>query len=403
MTQWKDTKAIGRRQFLAGAATAATAFTIVKPSLVRGTEANSTIEIGLAGCGGRGTWIVPFFQKHGRYRLVAAADYYPAQVNAFGDKYKIPENRRYSTLSGYKKLLEDKIDAVVIETPPYFHPEQAAAAVDAGKHVYLAKPIAVDVPGCLSIAESARKAAEKKLVYLVDFQTRANEFYREAARRIHAGGLGRLICGDARYPCGVIRIVAPEGPEDRLRRWYCNKTLSGDFIVEQSIHALDVATWFADAAPLKATGTGGSKGLRPYGDIWDHFNVIYAFPNDFVLNFYSVQMAHGSPNEIVCRIYGSKGTVDSDYFSHIWIHGPNPWEGGQFKDLYDSGTAVNIKEFYDAVTKGDYANKTVAPSVRSNLTCILGRTAAYKGGTVTWDEMMNANEKWEADLSGLKA
>ena len=403
MAEMNRANRIGRREFLAGAATAAAAFTIVKPSAVRGSEANSTLEIGLVGCGGRGTWIVPLFEKHGRYKWVACADYYPEYADKVGEMCKIPSSRRYTTLSACKKLCESRLDAVVIETPPYFHPEQAAMAVEAGKHVYLAKPVAVDVPGCRTIAECGQKATGRKLAFLVDFQTRADEHFREAARRIHGGQLGRLVCGDARYPCGVIDKKPPKSPEYRLREWYNYRTFSGDFIVEQSIHALDVATWFANAAPLSAVGAGGSKGLRSYGDCWDHFNLVYRFPNEFVLSFYSTQMVHGAPNEIVCRIYGSQGTVDSDYFSHVCITGPKPWPGAKIANLYTSGTEVNIREFYDAVTGGKYDNTTVAPSVRSNLTCILGRTAAYEGKEVTWEEMMKTNEKYEADLKGLKA
>jgi len=399
MLQQERMNSLGRRTFLAG--TAAATLTVVKPSLVRGTQANSTIELGMIGCGGRGNWIVPYFEKHGNYRFVACADYYQDQADKLGERAKVKPNRRYTTLSGYKKLLESKLDAVVIESPPYFHPEQAAAAVEAGKHVYLAKPVAVDVPGCQSIAESGTKASGKKLVVLVDFQTRNNPFYREAAKRVHEGGIGRLVCGEARYPCGVMPITAPKTPEDRLRYWYCNKAISGDYIVEQSIHALDVATWFIDAAPIKVVGTGGSKGLRPYGDIWDHFNLIYWFPNETILSFYSCQMVHGAPHEIACRIYGSQGTVDSNYYSHVCITGPKPWEGGKFNDMFNSGTQNNINDFYRFVTEGQYANETVAASVRSNLTAILGRTAAYQGRTVTWDEMMKAGEKLEADLKGL--
>ena len=395
---------IGRREFLAGAAAAATAFTIVKPSVVRGTEANSTIELGLLGCGGRGNWITALFNRHGKYKFVACGDYYQDNVDKTGDALKIDPSRRYTTLSACKKLLDDKIDAVVIETPPYFHPEQAAAAVEAGKHVYLAKPIAVDVPGCKSIAESGKKAAEKKLVYLVDFQTRANEFYREAAKRVHRGDMGRLVTGFAAYPCGVIGKEPPKTPEDRLRRWYCNRAISGDFIVEQSIHSLDVMTWIIDAAPLSAVGAGRSKGLRSYGDIWDYFNLVFRFPEKVAVSFYCEQMCHGSPNEILCRIFGANGTFDSDYLSHVWIHSPDKgYEGGKFTDLYGSGTEVNIREFYEAVTGGSYANATVAPSVRSNLTAIRGRNAGYKGGEITWDELMKSEERLEADLKELKS
>ncbi|HOB73231.1 MAG TPA: Gfo/Idh/MocA family oxidoreductase [Phycisphaerae bacterium] len=402
---------VGRRSFIAGAAAAG--ITIVKPSLVRGTQANSTVDLGLIGCGGRGNWIIPLFQdtKNGHYRFVACCDYYQDHVDRTGDKLGIPASRRYTTLSGYKRLIDSKLDAVVIETPPYFHPEQAAATVDAGKHVYLAKPIAVDVPGCKSIDASGRKATEMKLVFLVDFQTRADKHYQEAVRRVHEGDIGRLVCGEARYPWGVGNFPGPATPEDRLRRWYCYKALSGDFIIEQNIHTLDVATWFINADPIQAVGIGGSKRLRSYGDIWDHFAVIFTFPSKegspFVLSYSGNQATPGAPNEIPCRIYGSRATVDTDYYTHVWIHGDpksgKPYDSGVFKDLYSTGTANNIRTFYQSIMEGNYSNPTVAPSVRSNLTCVMGRDAAYRGKPITWDELMKSDERLELDLTGLKA
>ena len=185
---------LGRREFIAGAAAATVS--VIRPSLVRGTEANSTVTLGLVGCGGRGNWIADLFEKTGHYRVVALADYFQDRVDAVGDKLKLDAARRYTTLSGYRRLLDEKLDAVVIETPPYAHPEQAAAAVDAGKHVFVAKPIAVDVPGCTSIAESGKRATARRLVFLVDFQTRAHPFYREAAKQIHAGALGKISCAE---------------------------------------------------------------------------------------------------------------------------------------------------------------------------------------------------------------
>ncbi len=407
MANLDNTGTIGRREFLAGAAAAATAFTMVRPSAVRGTAANSAITYGLIGCGGRGSWMVPLFEKHGGYKIVACADYYADHADKVGEKHGVPADHRYTALSGYKRLLEEKLDAVVVETPPYFHPEQCAAAVEAGKHVYVAKPIAVDTPGCLSIGESGKKATEKKKVFLVDFQTRASEYYREAVKRVHRGDIGKLVTGWANYPWGVGHFEGPKTPEDRLRRWYCIRELSGDFIVEQNIHTLDVATWILNADPIKAVGGGGSKGLRAYGNIYDYFNVVFTFPNDFLLSYTGNQCTPGAPTEIACRVYGSKGTIDTDYYTHVWIDGMPEcrYEGGKWKHgaLYEDGTVVNIKEFHEAVTKGDCSNPTVAPSVRSNLTCVLARTAAYRKREYSWDEMMKEQERWEPDLKGLKA
>ncbi len=390
-----------RRTFVAGIG--GVSLLAAAPALVKGYQANAKLEIGLIGCGGRGNWLTPLFQDTGKYHWVACADYYQDRVDATGDRLGIPADRRYTGLSGYKRLLDSKLDAVVIETPPYFHPEHAAAAIDAGKHVYLAKPIAVDVPGCQSIAKTGKLATEKKRVMLVDFQTRANNLYREALRRVRAGDIGKLVMGDAHYPfVGGGRGPAPTNPEDQLRGWYNVLPLSGDFIVEQAIHALDVATWVADADPVRAMGSGGRL-LRAPGSIWDHFAVTYEFPNDFVLCFSAIQTIPGVQDEIRSRTFGADGVLDTNYFGDVWIKGNKPYEGGSTGNLYTTGAVKNIEEFYGFVTNGDCSNKTVAPSVRSNLTAVMGRIAGYRHGEVTWDEMISSAERLEPNLKGLKS
>ena len=147
-----------RRHFMAKAGAAALSAAIIRPELLRGTQANAKVKAGLVGCGGRGGWIANLFQKHGGYEFTAVADYFQDRADEVGTALGVPGSRRFSGLAGYKRLIDTKVDAVVIETPPYFHPGQAAAAVDAGAHVYVAKPIAVDVPGCDSIAASGEKA-----------------------------------------------------------------------------------------------------------------------------------------------------------------------------------------------------------------------------------------------------
>ncbi len=398
-------KRLGRRTFLSSGAAAMAAATIVKPTSVRGTETNSKIKLGLVGCGGRGMWIAPRFLKNGPYVFTACADYYAHRADKFGEAFNVAPEHRHTTLSGYKQLLDDDIDAVVIETPPYFHPEQAAAAVEAGKHVFLAKPVAIDVPGCQSIADSGRRATDKKLVFLVDFQTRNNPFYRETVKRVHAGKIGKLVTGVAEYRTAGGNLAPAIDPAERLApgRWYCTKEISGDFIVEQNIHTLDVATWFIDADPIKAYGAGGKGKTREYGNIWDHFNCVFHFPDDFVLSYEGHQVVPGSDERIPCVIYGTEGTADTDYFGHAMIRGKHPYEGAKFSGLYDSGAINNIKDFHRFIINGQIANETVAPSVRSNLTCILGRDAAYLGGELSWVDMHKRSNKLEPDLSGLKS
>jgi len=399
---------ISRRRFITGGGAAALSLVIVKPGLVRGTEANSKIKLGMIGCGGRGTWIADLFGKHGGYQIVAVADYFQDRVDAFGEKFKLDSVHRYSGLSCYRRLLEQKVDAVAIESPPYFHPEQAAAAVDAGCHAYVAKPIAVDVPGCQIIAESGTKATANKLCLLVDFQTRANAYYREAVKRAQYGDIGRIVCGEACYQTGstwghMDKVIQadPDNPEVRLKAWGRLQELSGDIITEQNIHALDVACWVLDADPVSAYGTGGRK-ARKGGDCWDHFAVIYHYPNDVVVSFSSKQFGRGY-STILCRMYGTEGTIHTDYKNHVNIRGNTPYAGGETKNIYTDGVVKNIADFYDNITNGRFANTTVASSVRSNLTTILGRTAAYEHREVRWDEMMKNNKKMEANLKGLKA
>lgn len=393
-----------RRQFIAGAGAAALSFTVVKPELVRGTEANSKIDLGMIGCGGRALRRVgELLIKHGGFNIVAAADYFQDKVDAFGDKYQVDQSRRYTGLSCYRKLLEQKLDAVAIISPPYFHPEQAAAAVDAGCHVWLAKPIAVDVPGCHSIAESGKKATANNLCFLVDFQARADAFFREAAKRVQDGDIGQLVCGETCYQTGRLKIRATgDTVETRLRNWVFDIALSGDIIVEQNIHALDVACWVIDEHPVGAYGTGGRKGRTDVGDCWDHFAVIYNFGDDVVVSFSSKQFGQGY-NDVFCRMYGTVGTIDAHFNGDVSIQGNNPYKGGSTSGLGVTGVEKNIADFYDNITKGRFANTTVAASVRSNLTTILGRIAAYNRREVSWDEMLKANEKIDGKLAGLKA
>jgi predicted dehydrogenase len=397
-----------RRQFLTAAGASAVSLAVAPTGAARAADADAKINIGLIGCGGRGTWIADLFVKNGHYNLAAVADYFPDRVEAAGEKFQVDKAQRFSGLSAYQRLLEQKLDAVAIESPPYFHPIHAAAAVEAGKHVYCAKPVSVDVPGCHTMTESGRKATEKNLVFLVDFQTRAHPSYQEAVALVHKGGIGRIISAEAGYQCGdtwshmdaLIR-ENPDNNETRLRGWGADRTLSGDIITEQNIHALDVATWVLDAVPLRAYGTGGRARPPLPNGVWDNFSVIYEFPNDVRLTFNSKQDGKFW-DDIVCRAYGMEGTIDTHYFGVVKVMCDDAYNGGTMDNLYTDGVVINIASFYKAITSADYSNPTVARGVRSNLTTILGRTAAYRHAEVTWEEMINANEKWEANLQGLK-
>lgn len=397
---------VSRRSFLAGTGASVVAFSVMDPRLVRGAEANSKINVGLIGCGGRGRWIAGLFNENGGYNLAAVSDYFEDRTDAAG-QLGVPKASRYAGLNGYKKLLEQNLDAVIIQSPPYFHPEQAAAAVDAGKSVYLAKPAAVDVPGCVSIEESGRKATSKKLGFFVDFQTRANKVYQDAIAKVHSGELGKIVMVEATYQCslmfeGLDAEVRknPNNPEVKLRAWAIDRALSGDIITEQNIHSLDVASWVMNAEPIRAFGTGGRR--REFiGNCYDHFAVIFYYPNDVVVSFNSHQSGFGY-DDIMCRVYGLNGTLDTHYAGKVTVRGRDLRSDENSGNLYKDGTVANIASFHQALSKGDFSNPTVAPSVRSNLVTILGRTAAYNNAMVTWKEMMDSQERLTADLSGLK-
>lgn len=387
----------GRRSFLK-TATAAAGLMIIKSGMVRGSQANSRLELGVIGSGSRGQFIAELFEKNTNTKVVALHDYFTDRVSKLGDLLKIEPSRRYTGLDGYRQLIESKLDAVAIESPPYFHPEQAVAALRAGKHVYLAKPIAVDVPGCLAIMEAAKKVQGKQSV-LVDFQTRNDPIYHEAAKRVHAGAIGKPVTGHVYYHsrANKPRTKQKDTPVARLRNWLFDKALSGDIIVEQNIHALDVANWMIGSHPVKAQGTGRRSTSAEFGDYWDQFVVTYWYPNDAIVDFSGLQFIKGY-DDICARIYGTAGTVDTHYSGDVSIKGDNAWPGGSTKGLYTSGAVNNIKDFHESIVGGKYLYDTVQPSAESTLTGILGRMAAYEGRVVTWDEMMKKKSKIDARL-----
>lgn len=391
-----STSTLDRRGFLKATAGAA-GLTIVSASAVKGSQANSRLEIGIIGSGGRGRFVGRLFEQHTNTKVVALHDPFADRVQKLGDELAVPADRRFTGLEGYRRLLEGRCDAVCIESPPYYHPEQTRAALQAGKHVYLAKPIAVDVPGCLEIRDAARAAGDR-LKVLVDFQTRRDPLFREAAARVHRGEIGQPVMGHVYYHAGRLKPQAPEGtPAARLRNWVFDKALSGDIIVEQNIHVIDVANWYLQGHPLRAHGTGGRKARVDVGDCWDHFVVTFTYPKDVLVDFSSAQFTRGF-DDLRTRVYGADGTVDSAYEGIVRVTGRELWEGGTTKGLYTSGTVGNIQDFHAALTAGAPLADTLTPSLESNLASILGRMAAYTGRTVTWDEMLKSPERLDPQL-----
>ncbi|MEZ5356032.1 MAG: Gfo/Idh/MocA family oxidoreductase [Bryobacteraceae bacterium] len=390
-----------RRTFLTAAGAGVL---IAKPETVFGSEANSTVEVGLVGCGGRGNWIAPFFPEHAGARVVALADVQRANLTATAEKLQVDAGRTYHGPDAYRQLAASKLDAVAIETPTLFHPEIAEAAVGSGKHVFMAKPVAVDVPGCNTVLATGREAVRKKLTYWVDFQTRSREAYQEAARRVHRGDIGKPAFAQVYYYAG--RPWKDKGQpgmdpgQRKMLNWFGDRALSGDIIVEQNIHVIDVANWLLGGHPVKAHGTGGrtdwSGTQNDYGDAWDHFVVTYWYRDGVHASFSSHQL-NGSVADLCVRAYGIHGCADTHYNGLIRITGKNPWMGAEKDDTFKGGAIENVRRFVAAVRE----NKPIynfETAVESNLTGILGRTAAYRGAEVTWDEMLRSTERWTTDV-----
>lgn len=380
-------------------ASAATAgLLIVQPSTAFGTEANSRLQLGLFGCGQRGPWIANFFRQHTNSKCVAVYDYFADRVEEAGRLLEVGEDRQYVGIDGYREILAaDDVDAVAVQSPAYFHPEQTVAALEAGKHVYLAKPIAVDAPGCNAIVEAANKH-EKKLSCLTDFQTRNNEVFIQAAKAIHDGAIGTPICGQAFFHAGRLNIKTKPGTDvARLRNWSFDIPLSGDVPVEQSIHMMDVANWYLQDRPEKATGTGGRRVRTDVGDNWDHFVVTYTYPDGAIIDFSATQFLQGFTS-LCTRVFGSEGTVDSYYGRNVVVRNKSgAVVDGNTPTIYSSGAINNVKDFYASIMEGKYVNNS-EEAANSTLTMILGRMAAYRHGTVTWDEMLAKNEPLDPKL-----
>lgn len=401
--------ALSRRHFLAQAGIGLASVSTLSRAVAQGSAANTRLRIGLIGCGARGQWLLNLLVAHGGYQIVGAADYFGERVQEVAAKFDLSPAQTFTGLECAEKMIaRGGLDAVAIISPPYFHPAQARAAVDAGLHVYLAKPVAVDVPGCRSIQASGELARRKGLVFIVDFQTRVNGFYVEALKRIHSGAMGEMCFGESAYHAGRLAIKAPPGTaEARLRNWVFDQALSGDIIVEQNIHTIDVMSWIMkDSPPVRCTGTGGRRVRIDVGDAWDHYALVYEYANQVGVTFSSRQFdAHGAPDGIINHMFGTKGAFFGKYGGEVMIRGGRDtfYRGGATTSIYRDGAIGNIQTFHDAVLRKDAGNATVEPSVTSNLVAIMGRTAAQEGRTVTWKELMETTRPLEADLSGLQS
>ena len=393
-----------RRHFMQTTA-AATAFSIMSPELARGTEANSRVTAGMIGLGGRGGWIADHVAKQPGFQITAVADYFPRVADAAGERLGVAKERRFSGLNAYQQLLEAKVDAVFLETPPCFFPIHAKAAVAAGCHVYVAKPVAVDVPGCLDILAAGRQASQNNKVFLVDFQTRADPFHIEAIQKVHEGMCGKIgLVTSFYHDDGFLDPVKEKTIEPLLHRlaWCNDNALGGAYIVNCDIHAIDVGLWIAGELPECAVGYSLRNRLNPIHDSHDTYAITFHFQSGAVWSHYS-EHVRNNKDGIGCLAYGQKAYIEANYAGKVLIRGvEDGFAGGEDKVLYESGMKRNVATFHRSITEGLHANPTVEPSVNSTLACLLGRTAALRGRKLTWDELLQDKTRWEPDLTGLK-
>jgi predicted dehydrogenase len=367
------------------------------------------IKLGWLGCGGRGSWLAGLFKKHGGYEIHAVADYFPDLVEKAGDALGVDKSRRFTGLSGCKKVLETGVEALGILDVPCFYPEQAQAAIAAGCHVYMAKPVAVDVPGCLAIEAAGKLATQKKLCFLVDYQMPTDPINIEIAKRIWEGGLGEVVavttlgCGGA----SSMRSDPPKGKnlESRLRDglWCNDLALGGDPVVNYDIHSIDAAVWVIRRRATSAVGCSRICRPHPQADFVDMAFVTYECPGGLLWNHQSLSVPdHG--RSLVVNVHGPLASAQISYWGKSFLRGgPKHFGGGEVESLYDKGATRNIDNFYRSVVEGRCDNPTVRRAVDGTLTAILGREAASRRTRLTMDELLKENKKLEVDLRGLKA
>ena len=364
------------------------------------------IKLGLVGCGGRGNWITPLFLKHGGYELHAVADYFQHVADAQGEKRGVPKELRFSGLSGYKRVIESGVEAVALIVPPCFLAEHAATAVEAGLHVYMAKPVAVDVHGCQRVEAAGKLATEKRRVMLVDYQLPTDPANIRVAELIRNEGLGKIakiitrgILGGRNDPPWLKTI------ENRLVKsaWNYTVALGGDFVVSYDIHAIDGAIWLLGRRPVAAIGLSRIRRPNPNGDSHDACSIVFEYADGLIHEHSGLALPTGVHDELSCAIYGQTGYGMLNYIGKARFQ-PRGQKSTVLDvvDLYKAGAVRNIAAFYKNVTTGECENPTVRCAVDGCLTCILGREAALRRDRLTMDEVLQENKRYDANLTGLR-
>ena len=383
-------------------------------------KSNNTLKVGLVGCGGRGTGAASqALSADPDVVLTAMGDIFQDQLDAsynnlleiHPDKVKVSKDKKFIGFDAYKKVIDSDVDVVLLTTPPGFRPDHFAAAVDAGKHTFCEKPMAVDAPGVRKLLAAAKKAKEKKLSVLSGYCLR-HDYGRQALfGKVLKGEIGNINAISTVRNGGELWYKTPQPGwtkmENQLRNWYYYNWLSGDFIVEMIVHSLDMMSWaMGDKMPLRATGTGGRQArVDPkFGNIYDHFAIEFEYENGVKgFNFCRQQEDCSSKNTV--EVMGTAGTAFSAGDRHEINAGKKKWQyQGEKNDMFQT----EHDELFAAIRSGKPINDG-EKMANSTMVGILGRMVAYSGQTITWDQAMNSNQvlgpafddySWDLDYPG---
>jgi len=371
---------------------------------------DDTIKVGIIGCGGRGTGAAAnAIMAHPSVRLIAMADLFEDRLKGshnwivndedhdYTNQVSVDPEHMFVGFDAYKQLLAlDEIDYVILATPPHFRSIHFAAAVDAGKHVFMEKPVAVDPVGVRRVIDAGIRAKQKALSVVAGTQRRHESSYLELMDRINSGELGEIVSASCYWNQGGL-WVHERKPEYSDMEWQCRNWLyfawlSGDHICEQHIHNLDVINWAMDGPPIKATGMGGREVRRgtEYGNIFDHHSIEYEYPNGMTMQSMCRQI-DGCASRVEEVISGTKARSVSRS-GYATIKGGYNWQfDGEYRNPYEQ---EHVDLIASILGKGQYLNEAKRVA-ESTMTAVMGRMSSYTGKAVTWEQAMNS----ELDLS----
>jgi myo-inositol 2-dehydrogenase / D-chiro-inositol 1-dehydrogenase len=392
---------VTRRNFIRSATTVTAGAVVASHVSLPGAWAagSDEIRVGVIGAGGRGTGAVQNAINAAKgVRLVAMAEVFPDRLEASrkqlsGKGVTIPNDRAFSGLDGYKKVLETDANYIILATPPGFRPQHLKAAVEAGKHIFTEKPVAVDGPGIRTVLSLVDVAAQKKIAVGSGLQRHHQQGYLETIKRIHDGAIGDIVAARAYWNQGALwnRGRKPEwsDTEWQMRNWYYFTYLCGDHIVEQHVHNMDVVNWAMKGHPIKAVGTGGRqvRTSPEYGHIFDHFAIDFEYENGVHMLSMCRQQA-GTAGSVSEALVGTKGSCQVNDYK---IAGASAWDGSAMKKSEVDPYTQEHTDFIASIRKGEPVSelKFVA---ESTLTAIMGREAAYTGKVITWEQALNSEE-----------